>query len=1616
MQKLEKRHHDTINSFQQATRLLSAQIDDQQTEELRNLRDATALSRKQSETMLRQEQHSLQAHCDFLAEAKLQFEKRQPGEVIHVLNDRFHRDGVTSLQSRVTRIEEVRLDVLRRGVELAAAHKERMEMIAHTAKIIEENEASRRTKIRGKLEQLMLDLSTIAFRNVTECQLLVQRAVASVNDQLLDNHKALQMLVAQLRQHELLKHRENLSTLVETYHRTLHAAKDSSILWTQQLFCSAAFRSPKSRTVMLHRIEQACRKTKSEVMHALHGLRSVVETLLRRRDTKVHETPGGTEANGWLKKFNEDMFAPVFSESPKVVANEWGVFIDVILHNAQCSVVTLTEDTQSIEHQFSAEINRHIDGLLETIDWLFEPLPQELELINQASADPANIAPFHTIVPSPNEQNAGGDAARAAITPVREELVEESHWFVQQVALRFSQHKEKLDEALARTVVVIFKDATNLLEESTETTISCARQFFVSQFETMKDFDDQLSWYERDFAVLVDHVAHAGTVDSARQQCILAMRLLDDIERLYRTYHKQRVGPMPAAIKEVAAVTSATAAQIFAKLNVVPKSEYDAKLLADEGAVQAPVAASKAPTAKGKNQAAAVSATVVAAATFPVLTVPSGEHYYVLGPTKFGKDEQKDVPLQDSAAAAAPTSGAGKKPPGKPAGKVSAGGAAAGLPTTASSADLVPVEKKPEVALSSSLTIFVGNMSPLFDHIFTDECFFSAAEIEVFNATLRTNFLEWVAKLGSGLSLSMSTYCNENKAKLDEKMNELVRHHQRRAPTLQAQVYEVRVRELQDGENSRVKYTLWLESRLVAVHAAVVQGLAASKTALEADTSELIKFAASMESAMSISALESHSRAFNEMSRKIKAGSAKRKADAEKTLQSQCATILAECEAYKNEKLKSFDEGGNMAEDEVQLAKANIARICTELAAIEERDLALITSACDSEGNAVAAEKQRYDEAASKNATELRFFTEMQELFAHVKGRVSNQIAVSASAYQRVEEAILALENSISPLSHKSDSARLHQILSVDYELNKGVNDFSDRDVSIPEDWSGDDEALCRKLMRTALEAENLVRSSRATDAFAALDTLRRLLYGRALYLGCLVYSADFGTLVQPEYYMDGKKEDKEALAKKAAGPPPKGKQAAAPAAKGSVAAAAAVATSAAADTAPKVVRAEIETNKWVATTKEKLLQTCSSYFNEAAGPMIRTDVLGATQDDVIETIHKRMAEQEQRSAQHVIDATKKFREQVQRVNILIHNFSTELAIGLTNISMESLTLRLRQVFGVFNTYYSALVRSKHRHSQMVKGSMVSPHNRTQLDEICLREGSRQKVALMLLRKFQGIALREVQEETARHAIRAYTSVNTFFAMMRSLVTPEHLVPGEEVISGEHKSLKKLMRQRQKEEAARLLEGPKDGQGGGPAKKAEPKKAEAKKAPSKGAKGKGDAKEDDDVLPPLEKPLMGFAACTVQNQTTRFFDKYKKDCQDVTFRNHYCLPSNWADAAADRAAAEQALAEAEAAKKVPLKPSKAPVKPGAGAGAGVAAVVAEDEAAVTLPAIQAPRDRLHQQAVLLRQQTIETMTGIASEFASKVEVKFRGIIDLEQTWAATWSEAVAGLKAEGTSK
>jgi hypothetical protein len=908
--------------------------------------------------------------------------------------------------------------------------------------------------------------------------------------------------------------------------------------------------------------------------------------------------------------------------------------------------------------------------------------------------------------------------------------------------------------------------------------------------------------------------------------------------------------------------------------------------------------------------------------------------------------------------------------------------------------------------------------------------------------------LEWALQLKIRVMNSIGTYCDDNKKALDRQMNECIRRHQRRPPTLQAQVYETRLRELHDGNVSREKYFEWLTSRVATLtsNAAAHQQRCAEE--FQRDLDRLRETTANVASMMSAAALESHGRSVADGARRALAKIQQRDEEGKKQIGHMMATILQECTAFKNERLKSFDEGGSMAKEETQAAAESIAKTIADGEAAAAKAVKDLETLSDAQSSSLDAIKTSYLEAKAHNGDELAFFVRVQEVFAQLKGRVSNLISTSTNTQRSIDEMLQELEDIISSAPLRTDASTLEKrYLATDYAAQFGEirRSISDVDTNAPESWQGYHETLSSRLISTQLTASAGVRQALPNKLLMLLDKLRMALYLRGLFLGCLAHNVEYlpvgaDSLIEPprgaasntNATAGSASVDQGAMKKGAASP--KGAKGAPAGAKGD--AAATTTSSVGAPVVPTVVKAEVEVSKWAATCQTDFTATAQKYFQSRAPPLLRPQVLnGVSIDEVQVTASTRINEQQEKTSAHVAEGTKRYREQVQRLFIALHNCGAVLCNGLFNLSVSSLTMRLDDVFRVFNKYYSEMIYAKSENSSLVKGSLALPANRPQLEALHATERSRQEECNKMLQAFEQICLRELQDEASRVSSRVCHSTATLFTMLRGVVTPEHIVPGEGVVLGEHKSLKKLMRQKLREDAAKALETAAAPPGGkaGAAPAAAAKKPEAKKPaekPSgKGKGGKGDAnlvagskQEDEDAaagLLPLERTLTDYPG--IVTNAVRVFLKYRAEHPALEAPpNHYVRPAQWEaerllakqqQELEQQAAAEQSKKPAAkaAAAKPPAKASSPAATGPNGAPGTPSTPLIDDDVSV---ALTAPRDRLHQQTVLLRQTSIEAFTALCAKMGSESQRKFESLLALEGGWNASWADTINSLCTE----
>lgn len=1663
-EKLRDRHAATVQSFQKTVRETCQQLDVDALNALTDLRTTLAISRTRSEGLMETLELRINSGRTQLEREAEAFSQRQVGEAVALVVDYFHVDGVHSPDSREERIVAERAAVLQMYVQLRVLHGERMEHLQLTNNVLVEIETNRRQTLRQLMETLMHDLSKIAHLGVTDCHVLVQRAIASVNEQLITNQRTCKTLISQLKQHELLKQRDYAERSATLFGSLLHLAQDSAILWTQQLLASKSFRDPRSRTSMLKRIQAASTATKGEVTHALHGMQSLAETLKRYRSSDMLETCGGTEPNGWLRFFNDDIFKPIFSQPPGVVADEWRVFLEVILHNAQCSVVTLSEDTDTIESQLIAEMGRMCDVLAQTIEFIYTPKDEEVEWVRQGSLDGENLYPFQNFVnPDVGSMEDGKRAAHEALQPLCTELHEESSWFKKTVAQNLELHKSQLDDALMRApgnVTATFKDTTAAMTTATETPQQHVRTFYVTQYEAEKDYVDQLSWLERDVADITNRLEHAGTIDTAKSLCIEGMAKLEEIERLYVRYHKQRVGPMPTATADAEKLLESESKALYVKLNVVPRvaggAAVDASPSLETSLKGSKRVASKLSSSLLQQPPSALSVTVLEPGQ-QVITLSDGSELVVLGPMKYGMDVPP-VPKAEELTSPTTASVTTPRAPGdKPAGKAPApkGKKPTAADAEAEAAELAAAQAAAALHAQPSPTLawFIARLEPILSDVFCDGCLFSESSIIAFKNTMRDNMLEWLLQLKIRVMNSIRMYCDENKKALDRQMNECIRRHQRRPPTLQAQIYETRLRELHDGNISREKYFEWLTGRVATLTSNAALHQQKCTDEFQRDLDRLRETTANVSNMMSAAALESHGRSVADGARRALVKIQQREEEGKKQVQQMIATILQECTSFRNERLKSFEEGGSMAKEETQAAADSIARTIADGEAASANAIRELETLSAAQSTSLEAVKASYHDTKVHNSDELAFFVRIQEVFAQLKGRVSNLMSTSVNTQRSIDEMLQELEDMLASAPLRTDASALEKrYLSTDYpasfkELRRSITDI---DTSAPESWQGYHETLSNRLISTNLTASAGVRQALPNKLLMLIDKLRMALYLRGLFLGCLAYNVEY-LAVPPDSMIEpprgaaannnagvaGTTSVDPGAGKKGAAASPKGAKGAASGGKGDAAAAASSAISATPAAVPAVIKAETEVSKWAATCQSDFTTTAQKYFQSRAPPLLRPQVLGGVMMDEVQlTAAARISEQQEKSSNHIAEATKRYREQVQRLFFALHNCGAVLCNGLFNLSVSSLTMRLDDVFRVFNKFYSEMLHAKADNSSLVKGSLALPSNRPQLEALNATESARQEECKRLLQAFEQICLRELQEEASRVSSRVCHSTQTLFTMLRGVVTPEHIVPGEGVVLGQHKSLKKLMRQKLREDAAKALETsagvPAGGGKGGAAPAAAAKKPEAKKPAEKpsgkgGKGGKGDSavtgtkQEDEDAaagLVPLERTLTEYPG--IITNAVRVFLRYRADHPSLESPpNHYVRPAQW-EAERLFAKQQQELEQQAAAEQSKKPAAKAAAKPAAKASSPTAAgpngipgtpstPLVDDDVSV---ALTAPRDRLHQQTVLLRQTSVEAFTALCSKMGAESQRKFESLLTLEGGWNASWVETINSLCTE----
>ena len=159
----------------------------------------------------------------------------------------------------------------------------------------------------------------------------------------------------------------------------------------------------------------------------------------------------------------------------------------------------------------------------------------------------------------------------------------------------------------------------------------------------------------------------------------------------------------------------------------------------------------------------------------------------------------------------------------------------------------------------------VSYLKAILFPVFGDECVMVATDaLPVFSRHVSEGLIQWHEDLALRCAQCAERYCAKVKEHVDATTSENIRRHYPRAPALQATVYEVRVREIEDGMQARIKYFQWLHQRVGTAQTSAETALTTSHNPVEAAVTQMSASCAALPSITVLNSLDAHQRSFNE--------------------------------------------------------------------------------------------------------------------------------------------------------------------------------------------------------------------------------------------------------------------------------------------------------------------------------------------------------------------------------------------------------------------------------------------------------------------------------------------------------------------------------------------------------------------------------------------------------------------------------------------------------------------------------------------------------------------------------------------------------------------------------
>ena len=166
---------------------------------------------------------------------------RLPQDDIHGNSSSKPENYEDILSRRRERITQTRLEITQLAVDLRNEHLFRMDKMDKLEKALFEFEQERQTETERLARELVENIISIAYVNVTQAQSIAQQYLIEENERALANNVGVTSLFSKLRQHELLHFRELMKSMKSVMRKTEERCVKSILVWTMNLLLSRRF-------------------------------------------------------------------------------------------------------------------------------------------------------------------------------------------------------------------------------------------------------------------------------------------------------------------------------------------------------------------------------------------------------------------------------------------------------------------------------------------------------------------------------------------------------------------------------------------------------------------------------------------------------------------------------------------------------------------------------------------------------------------------------------------------------------------------------------------------------------------------------------------------------------------------------------------------------------------------------------------------------------------------------------------------------------------------------------------------------------------------------------------------------------------------------------------------------------------------------------------------------------------------------------------------------------------------------------------------------------------------------------------------------------------------------